>query len=66
MFVVLLVIFGVFLIHFFPGYKSIYNDLFFLKNSRHIQQRVSLVHVDNMSVEHSVAEEVWFTYMQKL
>lgn len=59
MFVVLLVIFGIFLIYFFLGYKSIYNDfLFLLKNSRHFKQRVSLAHVDNVFLEHSMAKEV--------
>lgn len=58
-FVVLLVIFGIFLIYFFLGYKSIYNDfLFLLKNSRHFKQRVSLAHVDNVFLEHSMAKEV--------
>lgn len=39
-------------------YQSYVDFLFLVKNSRHLKQKASLSHLDNVFVEHSVAKEV--------
>lgn len=58
-------VFEIFLIYFFPAYKSIDNYfLFLLKNSRHFKQSVSLASMDNVFVERSMAKVLVHLYSE--